>query len=453
MENLKRIIQQTEKLKASPPTVYDQQYLLGFRGLLVIETFLHVFLQTFVPVAVATSANPDGRLYQKIIRKTLSVVFWNEYFLYGAIIFLSARSIAIPFIRSEAKDRSSRIARSVLCRSIALSLPVAVSLAICKLAFTHKNLDTISQFKDSTGNKSIEVPYFIPNTLAYFNSVFNLFWTSHDWLLSSGSTAFPSQTLWMINAVYVQSYTVYMTMIIIPYTRKKWRVQTAFGFIITAWWVQSWAWFTISGLLFCDMVMNMDFQGCAQRGIPINIPHQRFQKSDGSPRPLRVPVWIPAGFCLAAGFFMQFAWAAWRPDLFDKEYEYHTGLYYTAGLNYEYKTHHTYARDDIYLILIGFFTFLEAYSVLQRIFENKLFVYLGKRSLSYFLIQSIIIYTAGIKVFTQTRQHDGANFPSSTIAALVTCLVTTIPAAELFYRLVELPSKVLAHRFFDILVK
>lgn len=79
--------------------------------------------------------------------------------------------------------------------------------------------------------------------------------------------------------------------------------------------------------------------------------------------------------------------------------------------------------------------------------------YANVQTKGYFLIQSIIIYTAGIKVFTQTRQYDGANFPSSTIAALVTCLVATIPAAELFYRLVELPSKVLAHRFFDVLVK
>jgi hypothetical protein len=382
MENIQRIVQQAEKLRTKPPTTYDQQYLLGVRGLLVIEAFLHVFFQTFVPVAVVASANPTGRLYQEILRKTLSVLFWNEYLLYGAIILLSARSIAIPFIRSEAKDRGSQVARSVLCRNVALCLPVAVSLAICKLAFSKKGLNTIYQFKTNTGNNSMQVPYFIPNALAYFNSVFNLFWTTHNYNIQAGSTAFPSQTLWIINAVYIQSYTVYMTMIIIPYTRKKWRVQGALFFVISAWWVQSWAWYTISGLLFCDMVMTMDFQGSAQRGIPITIPHRRFRRADGTPRPLRLPVWVPAGFCIGAGFFMQFIWTAWRPDLFDKEYEYHSGLYYTAGLNYEYPTHHTFARDDIYLILIGFFTLLETYSILQRIFQNKFLVYLGRRSLS-----------------------------------------------------------------------
>jgi len=380
MEKFQNILRQAEKLKVNPPTTYDQQYLLGFRGLLVIETFLFVFLRTFVPVTVAVSADPNGRLYQEIIRKTLSVLFWNEYYLYGAIIFLSARSIAIPFIKSDAKDRSSRIARSVVCRNVSLCFPVAVSLAMCKLAFSQKALNTIFQFKTNTGNNSLAVPYFLPTALAYFNSVFNIFWTSHNWSVSAGSTAFPSQTLWIINAVYVQSYTVYMTMVIIPYTRKKWRVQGAFFFIVTAWWVQSWAWYTISGLILCDMVMNMDFQAHAQRGIPINIKHRLFRRPNGSPK--RIPVWVPAGLCLGAGLFMQYIWTAWRPDLFDKEYEYHTGLYYTAGLNVEYKTHHTAARGDIYLMLIGFFVLLETYSTLQRIFQNKVFVFLGRRSLS-----------------------------------------------------------------------
>jgi hypothetical protein len=374
--DLQRVLEKAEKLKVKPPTVYEQQYLLGFRGFLVIQAFLWVFLQTFVPVTVAASANPNGKLYQQVIRKTLSVLFWNEHFLYGAIIFLSARSIAIPFINSSAKNGNSRIARSVFCRGIALWFPVAVTLAIIQLAFSQTELNYIYQFKTRTGNNSMQVPYGIPNALTYFNSVFNLFWTTHNYSVQAGSTAFPSQTLWIINAVYMQSYTVYMTMVIIPYTRKRWRVQGAFFFVLTAWWCQSWAWYTISGLLFCDMVMNMDFKAAARRGIPI--PH--FRRADGSA--YRMPVWVPAGFCIVAGLLMQYLWTAWRPDLFNSEYLAHSGMYYTAGLNYDYTTRHTQARDDIYLILIGFFTFLESYDIVQRIFENPFFVYLGKRSLS-----------------------------------------------------------------------
>lgn len=367
------------KLKATSPTPYEQEYLIGFRGLLVIEAFLWVFLQTFVPVAVAASDNNSGKAYQEGLRKSLSILFWNEYFLYGSVVFLSARSIAIPFIKNPTKER---IARSVLTRGIALWFPVAVCLAIIKVAFTCTGETYIFDFKNAMGNKSMNVPYMIPNTLAYFNSVFNMFWTTHNFAVQAASTAFPSQTLWIVNLVYTQSYTVYMVMVIIPYTRRKWRVQGAFFFVITAWWCESWAWYTISGLIFCDMVMTMDFKAAAQRGIPIDLPIRRLRRTDGSAH--RLPVWVPAGFCVIAGFLMQFLWIAWRPDLFDAEWKYHSGLYYTPGLNVLYKTQHTDARDDIYLILLGFFTFLESYDVLQRFFENKFFVYLGKRSLSEF---------------------------------------------------------------------
>lgn len=66
-----------------------------------------------------------------------------------------------------------------------------------------------------------------------------------------------------------------------------------------------------------------------------------------------------------------------------------------------------------------------------------------------------MIYVVGIKVFTRlrTHHHTKAAFPGVTFATLVTCLAVTIPAAELFYRLVELPSKSVAHRFFDVMTK
>ncbi|KIX09242.1 uncharacterized protein Z518_00321 [Rhinocladiella mackenziei CBS 650.93] len=444
-DEVKQVFGKYKTFKAFIPTQYEQEYLYGVRGVLLIETFLWMFLQTFVPVAVAGSQDTNGRLYQRILRKTLSVLFWNENLLYGSIIFLSARSIAIPFLKKPCKEQ---IARSVMTRGITLWFPVAVALAIVKLAFTGMGLHYIYEFKESTRNHSMAVPYGLPNAFAYFNSVFNLFWTTRNFNVQAGSTAFPTQTLWIVNAIYSQSYTVYMTMVIIPYTRSKWRVQGAICFILAAWWVQSWAWFTISGLLICDMVMNMNFKAKAQAGIPLVLPLGAFRKSDGCPR--RIPVWIPAALCITGGLLMQFLWTAWRPDLLNKEYFAHSNIYYTAGLNYDYEEHHTQARADNYLYLVGFFLLLETYHVVQRIFNNPFLKFLGKRSLSYFLIQPIIIYTVGIKTFSQLRsQH--VNFGGSCTVTLITCLVIIVPLAELFYRCVEIPSKVGAHKFYDFI--
>ena len=71
----------------------------------------------------------------------------------------------------------------------------------------------------------------------------------------------------------------------------------------------------------------------------------------------------------------------------EKEYEYHSGLYYTGGLSYQSETKHTQARGDIYLIIVGSSFLLESY-IVQRIFANKFFVFLGKRSLSKFYSSS-----------------------------------------------------------------
>ena len=54
-----------------------------------------------------------------------------------------------------------------------------------------------------------------------------------------------------------------MTQVIIPYTRSSWRVKAYLVFILTAFWVQSWAWFSITGLLIADVVHNMDFKAKA----------------------------------------------------------------------------------------------------------------------------------------------------------------------------------------------
>ncbi|KAG0645650.1 hypothetical protein D0Z07_8555 [Hyphodiscus hymeniophilus] len=447
---LSSFMERAERFKTKSPTVYDQEYLIGFRGFLVIQAFLWVFLQTFVPVAVVASDDVTGEAYQLGLRKSLSVFFWNEYFLYGAVVFLSARSIAIPYIRNPKKEI---VARSVMTRGIALWFPIAVSLAIIKIAFTATGgLDPVdgyvTVFKQATNNLSLTVPYMIPNTLAYFNSVFDMLWTTHEFELQAGSTAFPSQTMWIVNCIYSQSYTVYLTMIIIPFTRRKWRVQGAFFFVITAWWCESWAWYSITGLLFCDMVMTMDFKAAAQRGIPIHVPVLgRLQRKNGVA--YRIPVWVPAGLCMIAGYTMQFLWVAWRPDLFAEEWKYHSGLYYTAGLNYLYETSHTAARDDIYLILLGFFTLLESYDFMQRFFANRFFVFLGKRSLSYFLVQSTMIYLVGIKTFQSMRGHN--SFPGSVIVSFITSLLVTIPVAEAFYRIIQEPSKVLAHKSYDFI--
>jgi peptidoglycan/LPS O-acetylase OafA/YrhL len=64
----------------------------------------------------------------------------------------------------------------------------------------------------------------------------------------------------------------------------------------------------------------------------------------------------------------------------------------------------------------------------------------------YFIVQSIIIYTLGIKLY-QTL-HIVNEIASVAVCFFVT-LAVSAGGAELFYRAVEVPSHVLSHIAFD----
>lgn len=169
-------------------------------------------------------------------------------------------------------------------------------------------------------------------------------------------------------------------MVIVPHTRPKWRVQFGILFVIAAWWCNSWAWYTVSGLLVCDMVMHMDFKQNALMGIPIQFRGLVWRSSNGQPR--RLPTWVVGGLLLVGGLLMQYLWAAYRPDLFYSEWRIHSNPYTTPGLDQNYRLDHISARDDVYLTILGIFTLLETYDILQRALQNKFLLFLGRRALS-----------------------------------------------------------------------
>ncbi|KAK4540001.1 hypothetical protein LTR36_009899 [Oleoguttula mirabilis] len=417
---------------ANPPTNgsphdANQDYLTGLRGVLAIMSFLWVFMQTFAPAAVAHSPNDTGPAYQIALRKSLSVLFWNDSLIYSSIIFLSARTICLPFLLDSTKVQ---LASGVFRRGLRLWFPTAVPLIICYFVFT-KTIGTgyLTTFANLTSNVSMSDDiYVLPSSLANFNSIFEIFWTTHTFSYAAGNWAFPTQTLWIVSVLFQQAYTVYATMVVIPYTRKSWRVKGAFVFIITAWWVYSWAWFSITGLLIADLVVNMDLKARCQsrRGMTLTV-----------------------ALCLmAAGFAMQFLWVTAYPNLYDAEIDYHTGLYNTGGVYTWNDATAPQLRADDYLTIVGFYILLESSDIMQKIFRNPVFVFLGKRSFAYFLLQSIIVYTLGIKTALKMMNGSLDDYAHATGVVFITTLLVTIAAGEVFYWLIEKPSQKFAHILF-----
>ncbi|KAH8693405.1 hypothetical protein GQ44DRAFT_635204 [Phaeosphaeriaceae sp. PMI808] len=222
---------------------------------------------------------------------------------------------------------------------------------------------------------------------------------------------------------------VYMTMIIVPYTRTSWRVKAMLVFVLTAWWVQSWAWYSITGLLLADAVVNMDFKVKSNDGFCI--------------RKLRVRMWPFYALMVVAGILLQYLFIAWRPEFRNQELEGHTGLYNSGALNDGLDLDQPQVRGDNYLVILGIMLLVETYGGLQKVLKWRGLVGLGRRSLAVFLVQPLILYTAGIKLYMRLYAS-GTNHEVATLVCFLVCLPLVAAGSEVFYRIVDLPSILVA---------
>jgi hypothetical protein len=349
----------------SPARIASQDYLVGLRGIVVLQSFLFVFFQVFLPTAVPDSKNQDGPLYQTILRKSFSVIFVNESLIYSWIIFLSARTIALPYLSNTTREVC---ASSIFRRSIRLWLPTFVAFSIAVAAFTAADTAYITDFFARTGNVSTATPMRMRNFLVYFNSLFDIFWINKGYSFQAANQAFPSSTIWIVSVLFQQSYTVYMTMIIVPYTRLSWRFKALVVFVLTAYWVQSWAWYSVTGLLITDAVLNMDFQVRSRTGLKIG----KFS----------VPMWPLYVAFVMTGIILQFLFISWKPSMRNNEHHGHTGLYTGGVLNEEQDLDQPLARVDNYFFMLGAMLLIETYDLPQRLLRLRPLIALGRRSFS-----------------------------------------------------------------------
>jgi hypothetical protein len=69
-----------------------------------------------------------------------------------------------------------------------------------------------------------------------------------------------------------------------------------------------------------------------------------------------------------------------------------------------------------------------------------------------FLVQAIVIYTVGIKLYTHISAAGGNNAVGG-LVCFVVCVPLVAIAGEVFYRLVDLPSVVVARGFWAWMTK
>lgn len=189
--------------------------------------------------------------------------------------------------------------------------------------------------------------------------------------------------LWIVPVVYQESFTVYMTMLMFPYMTKDSRVFGLIGFIVIAWWLDSWAWYACTGLLFAEAVINLDFKEVAKQGLPLPKSAKRLST-----------YWV-AAFFLTVGIVLKYVYEDAFPNHINNELIVHTPIY-GGGLNRDYNINQPQQRVSSWFVVVGALMFIELNTVAQKIFANPLFRYLGRISFAWFLLESTVIYTIGL---------------------------------------------------------
>lgn len=363
LSSLKTFFSSSDSVSATKTR--HQDYLIGLRGTLVFQSFLFVFFQAFLPAALPDANNTDGPLYQIVLRKSFSVLFANEALIYSWIIFLSARTICIPYLSNNAREVC---ASSVFRRCIRLWIPTFVAYSFAAAAFSTSSTDYITDFLSLTGNVSTNTPFRLSNFLLYFNSLFEVFWVTRDYASQAANNAFPSGTLWIVSILFQQGYTVYMTMVIVPYTRSSWRLKALVVFVLAAYWVQSWAWYSVTGLLIADAVFNMDLQSKSRDGVRV--------------AGVKIPIWPLYAVMAFTGYLLQFLFISWSPAMRKNELYAHISVYYGDLSNDRLNALHKLARIDNYLIVVGVMLLIETFEWPRSVLRSKPLVALGKRSFS-----------------------------------------------------------------------
>ncbi|TIA54181.1 hypothetical protein D6C79_01115 [Aureobasidium pullulans] len=410
----------------------SQDYLYGLRGILAIESFLWLFLKTFVLAVVTNDVSGPG--HQVIARKIFSPIFWNESLISSFFVILSARSVCIHFLQ---EPTAKAFARSLMTRPLRIGIPLAFALVFSISIFSCIDTVYIDLAAQALKNPNLAVPIMPSSALASFNTLWDVLWMVRDFGDQMANQAFPGTTMWSPSLIYSQSYTVYIAMVILPFTRASWHVQAVAIFSIGSFWFDTWGWYSAAGLFVADISHNPDLAARLRSGIKIG----------ESPS---FPYWILAVLSVTAGFVMKYLWVAVFPEHLRAELVLHPSLHLTQGLTiHNFNTGQAYARLDDYLIVVGILVLLELSTRMRSFLSSRFLVEAGKRSLSLYIAQSLMLYVVSIRVFVALHELKHVPVASAIFVAFVSYLALTAAFAEAFYWTIEKPASWFAGSIFE----
>ncbi|GAB7365588.1 hypothetical protein MBLNU230_g6659t1 [Neophaeotheca triangularis] len=411
----------------------QHSHLYGLRAILTFLGLLWVFFETFIPTVV--SNNTDGPTHQKVVRYIFSPLLWDISLITSFFFVLSGRAICIRFL----KDSSpSTYAGTIIRRLIRLPIVLTIACAIAFGILGGTGVSYIARFKEVLPNDSIAVPDLPDRALTGLNSMFDLFWVVRNYYDQAANDFWPTHTLWNLSLIYQQSWTIYFLMVILPFTRATWHWPFLGLFALGSFWMNTWGWYDAFALLVADYAINPTLRPRFEQGLEVKQDWHIHWAAIG-------------GIMTVAGTAMKYVWTA-LPQYVDKELVLHPWVDLTENSSLrEIADADPYPRVDNFLVIFGILLIVETIPVIQKLLSARWLVEIGKRSLSLFIAQSIIFWTAGIKMYLHLSDS-GTDKALANFAVFVVATVTTVVFGEVYYRVIDLPSQWLANKGYEWLL-
>lgn len=294
---------------------------------------------------------------------------------------------------------------------------------------------------------------------------------------------------------------MYTISYLLPFTRTKWKFIGLFVFLLLAWWVGSWSWYTVTGkhthrqnfinvyspraymwpirlalaagLTLAELAVAYDLAELSKHAIPIPMP-KRLLKSGR----MHIPSWAPPALLLALGTTFKYLWEDKFPQDRDDNIVWHANQS-TGGFNTGFNlSEQHYPRLDDWFFAAGAMFLIEMSSKVRRVLDNPVFRQLGRLSfrtcavsipahdrptscvLTFFLLplvrtalyllSGIIFLSLGTLIHNHLVHSQGWTNEANVLAAVFFAVVpVALVSAEIFQRIVEEPSFISARFGFN----
>ncbi|UZJ56721.1 hypothetical protein CBS101457_006041 [Exobasidium rhododendri] len=412
-------------------------YLEGLRGIFTVFTLLLIFFRVFAP-AIQTDTDRDGVIpsafviaapaWQNTLRKVMAPIFWNSTLTPHFYIIFSGRVVLQTYIERRA---AIPLAGAAFRRPFRLLVPAILGLTFASiLSVTGAFTPGISMAQSLQSNLAYPAPIWI-SPIEYFNSLVAFFFADYDFSYYDRAFAFiqPAGIAWILPIIFQQTYTCVTLAYILPYTRLHAKIVGYVGFALLCYWVGSWAWYSMTGLLVCE------FATVYASIVPSSFP-LRWRKN-GSVL-CRIPIWVPAVSVCLIGVLQKFLWMSF-PSYRDHEYVAHTDIL-TAGLVRNLDSGITpFPRIDDWMVVTGLLLTVELLPKLQSILDNALLKHVGRLSYSIMLTSGSIYTSLGAYIHNQMVQQHNITNPAALLAILfLSCVPVAILVAEAAHWSIEI---------------